>query len=174
VASAIASNASLADRLSVWQKTSCESEEFFRRIKAAKRLQSRGRVHRRGLGAFSGNCAGISCFRHSELADSDDCLADCCWFSSRARLRLVVRDHAGRSQANRSYIAGDEIASVFVALGDHNEAFRWLNRAVDEHSGNVIATCRELRPLYSDSRFPLVLRRMGIDPTKVVGRQTAK
>jgi len=77
-------------------------------------------------------------------------------------------------KANRGYIAGEQIACVFVALDNHDEAFRWLNRAVDEHSGNVITIHRELRPLYSDSRFPLLLRRMGIDPTKVVGRQAAK
>src|SRR5881227_1716343 len=77
-------------------------------------------------------------------------------------------------KANRGYVAGEQIACVFVALDNHDEAFRWLNRAVDEHSGNPIATQRELRPLYSDSRFPLLLRRMGIDPAKVVGRQTAK
>src|SRR5437763_5695908 len=77
-------------------------------------------------------------------------------------------------KANRGYVAGEQIACVFVALDNHDKAFRWLNRAVDEHSGNVITIHRELRPLYSDSRFPLLLRRMGIDPTKVVGRQTAK
>jgi adenylate cyclase len=77
-------------------------------------------------------------------------------------------------KANRGYVAGEQIACVFVALDNHDEAFRWLNRAVDEHSGNFIAIHRELRPLYSDSRFQLLLRRMGIDPTKVMGRQTAK
>jgi adenylate cyclase len=77
-------------------------------------------------------------------------------------------------KANRGYVAGEQIACVFVALDNHDEAFRWLNRAVDEHSGNVIATHRELRPLYSDSRFPQLLRRMGIDPAKIVGRQNAK
>jgi adenylate cyclase len=77
-------------------------------------------------------------------------------------------------KANRGYVAGEGIASVFVALDNHDEAFRWLNRAVDEHSGNFIAIHRELRPLYSDSRFPLLLRRMGIDPAKVMDRQTAK
>ena len=77
-------------------------------------------------------------------------------------------------KANRGYVAGEQIASVFVALDNHDEAFRWLNRAVDEHSGNPIATYRELHPLYSDSRFPQLLRRMGIDPAKVVGRQNAQ
>ena len=77
-------------------------------------------------------------------------------------------------KANRGYVAGEQIACVFVALDNHDEAFRWLNRAVDEHSGNAIAILRELRPLYSDSRFPLLLRRMGIDPAKVVGRQNTQ
>jgi len=74
-------------------------------------------------------------------------------------------------KANRSYVAGEQIATVFVALDDHDEAFRWLNRAVDEHSANIISTRRELRPLHSDARFPELLRRMGIDPAKVLGRQ---
>jgi adenylate cyclase len=95
-----------------------------------------------------------------------------------ARLRRITEAQRMLEQlidkANRGYVAGEQIACVFVALDNHDEAFRWLNRAVDEHSGNVIATHRELRPLHSDSRFPLLLRRMGIDPTKVVGRQTAK
>ena len=74
-------------------------------------------------------------------------------------------------KANGSYVAGEQIATVFVALDDHDEAFRWLNRAVDEHSANIISTRRELRPLHSDARFPELLRRMGIDPAKVLGRQ---
>jgi adenylate cyclase len=74
-------------------------------------------------------------------------------------------------KANRSYVAGEQIATVFVALDDHDEAFLWLNRAVDEHSANIISTRRELRPLHSDARFPELLRRMGIDPAKVLGRQ---
>ena len=74
-------------------------------------------------------------------------------------------------KANKSYVAADQIATVFAVLGDHDEAFRWLNRAVDEHSANIISTRRELRPLHLDKRFPDLLRRMGIDPAKVVGRQ---
>ena len=73
-------------------------------------------------------------------------------------------------KANRSYVAGEQIATVFVALDDHDEAFRWLSRAIDEHSANIISTRRELRPLYSDSRFPQLLLRMGIDQAKLLGR----
>ena len=71
-------------------------------------------------------------------------------------------------KANRSYVAGEQIATVFVALHDDGEAFRWLNRAVDEHSANIISTRRELRALRTDRRFPELLRRMGIDPAKVL------
>jgi adenylate cyclase len=74
-------------------------------------------------------------------------------------------------KATTSYVPAEQIATVFVALDDHDEAFRWLNRAVDEHSANIISTRRELRPLRSDRRFPELLRRMGIDPAKVLGRQ---
>ncbi len=88
--------------------------------------------------------------------------------------RLGRTDEARRvlqqlmDKANRSYVAGEQIATVFIALGDRDEAFRWLNRAVDEHSANIISTRRELRPLHSDARFPELLRRMGIDPAKVL------
>jgi tetratricopeptide (TPR) repeat protein len=95
-----------------------------------------------------------------------------------ARLGRITEAHRMLQQlidkANRGYVAGEQIASVFVALGDNDEAFRWLNRAVDEHSGTPIATQRELRPLYSDGRFPQLLRKMGIDPAKVVGRRDAR
>jgi TolB-like protein len=83
--------------------------------------------------------------------------------------RQVLQDLIDK--ANRSYVAGEQIAAVFVALKDYDEAFRWLNRAVDEHSANIISTRRELRPLYSDIRFPQLLLRMGIDPAKILGRQ---
>jgi TolB-like protein/tetratricopeptide (TPR) repeat protein len=84
--------------------------------------------------------------------------------------RQVLQDLIDK--ANRSYVAGDQIATVFVALNDYDEAFRWLNRAVDEHSANTISTRRELRPLHSDSRFPHLLLRMGIDPAKIPTRFT--
>jgi TolB-like protein/tetratricopeptide (TPR) repeat protein len=77
-------------------------------------------------------------------------------------------------EANLRYVPGEKIAEVFVALGDHEEAFHWLNRAVDEHTGNNIATRRELRPLHSDRRFAEVLRRMQLDPAKVLGQQSKR
>jgi tetratricopeptide (TPR) repeat protein len=37
-------------------------------------------------------------------------------------------------KSRRRYIAADSIASVYTALDEKDEAFRWLDRAFDEHS----------------------------------------
>jgi hypothetical protein len=54
------------------------------------------------------------------------------------------------------------IAAVSVALGDKEDAFRWLETAYAEHSGVLqwIAFLPEFRALHSDARFPQLLRRM--------------
>src|SRR6266567_929316 len=71
------------------------------------------------------------------------------------------------------YVAAERIASVYVALGQKDEAFRWLERAFNEHSANLytFAFHPEFRALRSDSRFPGLLRRIGIDFAKVLNRQ---
>ena len=60
------------------------------------------------------------------------------------------------------YVSAPLIAAVFVALGDKNAAFRWLERAYAEHSGVLqwIAFLPEFRALRSDARFPQLLRRV--------------
>jgi len=56
----------------------------------------------------------------------------------------------------KRYISAPVIAAVYVAFGDKEEAFRWLERAFAEHSGILqwIAFLPEFRPLHSDARFP--------------------
>src|SRR5881398_3441208 len=63
----------------------------------------------------------------------------------------------------KRYVSAPVIAAVYVALGDKEEAFRWLERAFTEHSGILqwIAFLPEFRPLHSDARFPHLLRRIG-------------
>ncbi len=63
----------------------------------------------------------------------------------------------------KRYVSAPVIAAVYVALGDKEEAFRWLERAFEEHSGILqwIAFLPEFRPLHSDARFPHLLRRIG-------------
>jgi len=62
----------------------------------------------------------------------------------------------------KRYVSAPVIAAVYVAFGDKEEAFRWLERAFAEHSGILqwIAFLPEFRPLHSDARFPHLLRRI--------------
>jgi hypothetical protein len=62
------------------------------------------------------------------------------------------------------------IAAVYVAFGEKEEAFRWLERAFAEHSGILqwIAFLPEFRPLHSDARFPHLLRRIGVSQNSVL------
>ena len=68
------------------------------------------------------------------------------------------------------YFAGEEIASIYVALGDNDAAFQWLERAYNEHSGSLhgIVARPIFRPLHSDPRFAALLKRIGLDPPKIL------
>jgi Flp pilus assembly protein TadD len=74
-----------------------------------------------------------------------------------------------RVAANK-YIAAEELAAVYVALGDIDEAFKWLERGYADHGGgfHAIAVRPEFRPLHSDPRFAEILRRIGLDPALVL------
>jgi tetratricopeptide (TPR) repeat protein len=60
------------------------------------------------------------------------------------------------------YVSAPLIAAVSTALGDKEDAFRWLERAYEEHSGVLqwVAFLPEFRALHSDARFPHLLRRI--------------
>jgi TolB-like protein/Tfp pilus assembly protein PilF len=64
----------------------------------------------------------------------------------------------------KRYVSAPLIAAVYVAFGDKEEAFRWLERAFEEHSGILqwIAFLPDFRALHSDVRFPHLLRRIGV------------
>jgi hypothetical protein len=53
---------------------------------------------------------------------------------------------------------------LHVALGENDAAFRALAAAVEQRSGYVVTlkTHPLLDPLRSDSRFPALLRRVGL------------
>ena len=68
------------------------------------------------------------------------------------------------------YVSAPLIAAVSVALGDKEEAFRWLERAYAEHSGVLqwIAFLPEFRALHSDARFPHLLRRINASQDRIL------
>jgi adenylate cyclase len=76
-------------------------------------------------------------------------------------------------KSRQQYVAADSIAAVYVALGEQDEALRWLERAFEEHSGSFYSYLfrPEFRALRSDPRFADLLRRTGIDFAKVPNRQ---
>jgi eukaryotic-like serine/threonine-protein kinase len=67
-------------------------------------------------------------------------------------------------ESQRRYVSAPSLAAVYVAFGDKDQAFRWLERAFEEHSGILqwIAFLPEFRPLRPDPRFPQLLRRIGV------------
>jgi TolB-like protein/predicted Ser/Thr protein kinase/Flp pilus assembly protein TadD len=70
----------------------------------------------------------------------------------------------------KRYVSTPLIAAVSTALGDKEEAFRWLERAYEEHSGVLqwIAFLPEFRALHSDVRFSQLLRRIGVSHDSVL------
>lgn len=82
--------------------------------------------------------------------------------------RQILEDLKRWSQ--QRIMSPEEIASVYVALGEKDEAFKWLNRALDERGGgvHVIPLRPVFRPLHSDPRFLEIVRRIGLDPAKVL------
>jgi adenylate cyclase len=76
-------------------------------------------------------------------------------------------------KARTQYVPANSIAAIYVSLGEHDEAFRWLERGYAEHDSLLrsIGPSRTFRPLRSDPRFAELLRRMGFDPAKVLGQQ---
>jgi TolB-like protein/tRNA A-37 threonylcarbamoyl transferase component Bud32/predicted Zn-dependent protease len=62
----------------------------------------------------------------------------------------------------KRYVSAPLIAAVSTVLGDKEEAFRWLERAYEEHSGVLqwVAFLPEFRALHSDARFPHLLQRI--------------
>ena len=62
------------------------------------------------------------------------------------------------------YLEPNAVAHVFVALGDHEHALTWLERAVEERAPYVADMAVEpaLDPLRSDPRFVRLLKRLGL------------
>jgi TolB-like protein len=71
--------------------------------------------------------------------------------------------------ANRRYTPRDAIAHVHVALGQHDDAIRELERAADERSSSLhlLGIAPEFASLRGDQRFRAILQRIGLDPEKV-------
>ena len=87
--------------------------------------------------------------------------------------RMNQRDEAVRTleaaTAVRRYTPGDAIAHVQVALDEHDNAIRELERACEERSSSLhfVGIAPEFAPMRSDPRFIAILKRIGLEPEKV-------
>ncbi len=65
--------------------------------------------------------------------------------------------------SERTFVPPFYIASVYVGLGDADQAFRWLERAYQDRSGYLFEVKVDpmFDPLRSDPRFRDLLRRLG-------------
>jgi Flp pilus assembly protein TadD len=79
-----------------------------------------------------------------------------------ARAVLEVLTERARSLT----VSSHAIAVIHTALGEHREAFEWLDRACREHDRALVwlKVHPRLDPLRSDPRFADVMRRVGFAP----------
>lgn len=67
--------------------------------------------------------------------------------------------------AKQKYVSADAIAFIYLGLGENDQAFAWLERAIAEHSPMLFWL--RVEPLYnnlrSDPRFAVLLKKMGLE-----------
>jgi len=70
-----------------------------------------------------------------------------------------------QQMSKERYVSPAAIAAIYAALGDKDEAFKWLSKAQKEHDGILVRLKVDPRydSLRSDSRFPELLKRAGLD-----------
>ena len=68
-----------------------------------------------------------------------------------------------REESNVRYASSFGIAVIYACLGEKDQAFRWLERAYQEHGiGPNVMVVPFLDPLRDDPRFTDLLRRMNL------------
>jgi TolB-like protein/DNA-binding winged helix-turn-helix (wHTH) protein/Tfp pilus assembly protein PilF len=83
--------------------------------------------------------------------------------TNKKDLARKILNEASRKPNSKHYAALD-IARGYVALGDKNDAFAWLERAYSAHERDLIFLRRmdDFDPIRSDPRFEDLLRRIGM------------
>jgi tetratricopeptide (TPR) repeat protein len=69
-----------------------------------------------------------------------------------------------KKQSAKTYVASDVVASVYVALGDKEHAFEYLEKAVNERAGWMLYLNVDpiWDPIRNDARFITILKKMGL------------
>jgi TolB-like protein/Flp pilus assembly protein TadD len=85
-------------------------------------------------------------------------------WGKRAEALKILRELKALSK--RRYVSPQNIALVYVGLGEKDLAFDWLQNAVTEHSMNLpsLRNEKEWASVRSDPRYAELLRRIGLPP----------
>jgi hypothetical protein len=69
-----------------------------------------------------------------------------------------------RSIADRQYVPPTSFAWIYLALGQMDDAFVWMDRAIDAHDPMMtpIKTYAFMDPFRNDPRFHALLRKMNL------------
>lgn len=84
-------------------------------------------------------------------------------FKKKAQARKALEQL--HELAETRYVSAYDFAIVCVGLGEANQAFTWLEKALEERSFSMLMSLKadpRLAPLRSDRRFPELLRRIGL------------
>jgi tetratricopeptide (TPR) repeat protein len=78
---------------------------------------------------------------------------------------IKILDEMKRSSSER-YDLGSYIASIYAALGNKEQAFAWLEKALDDRDNAVVDLKADPRfdALRSDPRFTALLRQVRLAP----------
>src|SRR5690606_17049477 len=81
-------------------------------------------------------------------------------FGEPERARELLAEMLAGSEYRPSY----EIAKVYVALGEHDRAIDWLERAYEEHAHSMafLKVDPQLEPLHGNARFERLAERVGV------------
>lgn len=68
------------------------------------------------------------------------------------------------ARSTRSYVSPFDIAIVYAGLGDRDQAFAWLEKALGEHTRTMLSlkVNPRLDPLRSDPRYADLVQRVGV------------
>jgi len=80
----------------------------------------------------------------------------------RAEAVQILSDLKGRSEPGYSHAS--EIAMIYAALGDRDQAMTWLERGFEERVNPGVLLRPGFDPLRSDPRFQGLVRRLGLSP----------
>ena len=64
----------------------------------------------------------------------------------------------------RRYVSPDQMAMIYASLGEKEQAFAWLDKAIEARSGmGTVLISAAYDPIRADPRFTALLKKMGLE-----------